>query len=111
MNPRDSIVTYTWRTTLGAGKGMLRAFWAEVGGVNRGGVIGPKRKSMALSSWERAALPPTLESQITIFLVFLITRSMLKRFNECLICPFLLSRASNTIKLVSYNRLPYEKKE
>jgi len=46
MNPRDSIVTNTWRTTFRR-EGALRAFGAEVGGgVNGGGVIGPKRKSM-----------------------------------------------------------------
>lgn len=78
----------------------LRAFWAEVGGgVNGGGVIGPKRKSMAWLCLARArALSATpagaLESQITVFLVFLIIRSLPKRFD----------RAFNPLVLTRYSR-------
>lgn len=35
----------------------------------------------ALSCWQCATFPPALESQITVSLVFLITRSLPKRFN------------------------------
>lgn len=96
MNPRDSIVTYTWRTTLGGRECFVLSerksavAWMEVGLLGQSGNRwnGPARPCL---SRDRAALPTTLESQITVFLVFLITRSIPKRFDGCLIRPFFYS--------------------
>jgi len=62
-----------------------------------------------LSCWQRTTFPLAVESQITVSLVFLITRPLLKRFSG-LFNSFTLTRTPSSVKHVPCNKLSYKNK-